>query len=139
MVESFKPFKVHCVFFTFHVYYTSGVLTIFPSDHIRAPYTLINCWVSIWSALFNTTLEKTTQENNGDVDWFVLKQTLHKNPIMLMYMYKENNYLMSPLSTIGYVCKSRNPTVPDLVFMVLQGLYHLWELIRDIQFVGVKE
>lgn len=42
---------------TSEVYYTSGVLTIFPSDHIRAPYTLINCWVSIWSALFSTTLE----------------------------------------------------------------------------------
>lgn len=36
------------------------MLTIFPSDHIRAPYTLINCWVSIWSALFSTTLEIQT-------------------------------------------------------------------------------
>lgn len=23
--------------------------------------------------------------------------------------------------------------------MVLQGLYHLWELVRDVQFVGVKQ
>ncbi len=34
---------------------TSGVLMIFPSDHMRAPYTLISCWVLIWSALFRTT------------------------------------------------------------------------------------
>lgn len=43
---------------------TSGVLTIFPSDHISAPYTLISCWVSIWSALFSTTLQINQQKRN---------------------------------------------------------------------------
>mmetsp|Transcript_12780 Transcript_12780/g.44396 ORF Transcript_12780/g.44396 Transcript_12780/m.44396 type:complete len:267 (+) Transcript_12780:704-1504(+) len=44
------PLKVPT--YTLH---TSGVLNTFPSDHISAPYTLMSCCASTWSALFSTT------------------------------------------------------------------------------------
>lgn len=47
MPKSEKVAEVLRTYMFTDVYYTSGVLTIFPRDHIRAPYTLISCWVSI--------------------------------------------------------------------------------------------
>lgn len=104
---------------------TSGVLTIFPSDHIRAPYTLISCCVSIWSALLSTTL---AQDGSRTTSKHVQSDQTRK--------WNKQNSGDAAVDMCNSICSQ---PAPDLVLVVLQGLDDFGELVGNVQFVGVKQ
>ena len=139
---------------------TSGAWRMRESDHMRAPYTRISCWwviMSAWHEVFkwyrqNITLFKTIRILSSffriawekEVTIIQLNVASRRNFVRLLCFFanliqKGNLVLLKLLCSLIHFWPKQRLFLILLDPMCVEYLNCIFKLIRDIQFVSVKE